>query len=59
MERLKVDPRKSANCEQLVGEEDSWRIRSGDYRVVYEIFENRLIVYVIQIAHRREVYRKR
>lgn len=34
------------------------RIRVGDYRVVYEIQQGQLIVLVIAVAHRREVYRR-
>ncbi len=33
------------------------RIRSGDYRVIYEIDENEVIVLVLRVAHRKEVYR--
>lgn len=36
---------------------DAWRIRVGDYRVIYEIHDNRLMVMVVVIGHRREVYR--
>jgi mRNA interferase RelE/StbE len=43
-------------CEKLRGT-DYWRIRAGDYRVVYSIVESMLIVVVIRIGHRREVYR--
>jgi len=42
---------------KLKGAEDLYRIRVGDYRVVYEIRRKRLIVVVIKIGHRREVYR--
>jgi len=59
MDRLKVDPRNSPNVEPLSGEEDMWRIRCGDYRVVYQIHENLLVVHVITIDHRKQVYRKR
>ena len=34
-----------------------WRIRVGDYRVLYEIHDDRLLVLVIRVAHRREAYR--
>ena len=34
-----------------------WRIRVGDYRVLYRIEDDRLIVTVIEIGHRREIYR--
>ena len=35
----------------------AWRIRVGDYRVIYEIHDQRLIVLVVALGHRREVYR--
>ena len=35
---------------------DGWRIRVGEYRVIYEVFDDRLVVVVIRIGHRREVY---
>ena len=36
---------------------DFWRYRVGDYRIICEIQDNRLVVVVVQIGHRREVYR--
>jgi mRNA interferase RelE/StbE len=42
---------------KLKGAEDLFRIRLGDYRVVYEIDGNKLIVIVIKIGHRSEIYR--
>ncbi|MGH3717969.1 MAG: type II toxin-antitoxin system RelE family toxin [Pseudonocardiaceae bacterium] len=42
---------------RLVDADDLWRIRIGDYRVVYEIQDDELIVRVIRIAHRGVVYR--
>jgi len=44
-------------CVKLAGEEIVWRVRVGSYRILYEIHEGRLMVLVIRIAHRREVYR--
>lgn len=41
---------------KLVGE-DGYRIRVGDYRVIYNVEHGHLIVLVIRIGHRREVYR--
>ncbi|MDE0236525.1 MAG: type II toxin-antitoxin system RelE/ParE family toxin [bacterium] len=35
------------------------RIRVGDYRVVYEVLNNELVVLVVRVAHRREAYRRR
>jgi mRNA interferase RelE/StbE len=37
---------------------DFWRIRVGDYRVVYTVVQSMLLVVVIKIGHRREVYRE-
>lgn len=51
---LEQDPRP-LSCKKLKGR-DAWRIRIGDYRVIYEINDGRLIVTVIAIGHRREVY---
>jgi len=44
-------------CVKLAGADDLWRIRVGDYRVVYEIRDRQLIVLIVAVAHRREVYR--
>lgn len=43
--------------EKLGGHENLYRVRSGDYRIVYQIFDKRLLILVINIGHRREVYR--
>lgn len=43
---------------KLKGGEHLYRIRLGDYRVVYEIRQERLVVLVIKIGHRSEVYRR-
>ena len=37
---------------------DAWRIRIGNYRIIYEIEDNRLIVIVINIGHRKDIYRR-
>lgn len=42
-------------CKKLIGR-DGWRIRVGDYRVIYEIDNNDRIVTVLHIGHRRDVY---
>lgn len=51
---LEQDPRPPG-CKKLRGR-DAWRIRIGDYRAIYEINDDRLIVTVVTIGHRREVY---
>jgi mRNA interferase RelE/StbE len=52
---LEADPRP-AGCKKLVGAEDAWRIRIGDYRVIYELADDVLLVTVVRVAHRREIY---
>lgn len=42
---------------KLTGSADLFRIRVGDYRIVYQIQDNLLVVLVIEIGHRREIYR--
>jgi mRNA interferase RelE/StbE len=53
---LAVDPRP-ADAKKLKGHDDLWRIRTGDYRIVYEIWNEIPIVLVVHVAHRREAYR--
>jgi mRNA interferase RelE/StbE len=52
---LATNPRPSG-CKKLEGQ-NAYRIRVGDYRVVYEIHDDVLIVLVVRVAHRREVYK--
>ena len=52
---LAADPRPSG-CRKLRGYKDFWRIRVGEYRVVYIIDDDRKIVSVTRVAHRRDVY---
>jgi mRNA interferase RelE/StbE len=48
-------PRKGS-VRPMVGS-TSWRLRVGDYRVIYDIHDKKLVILVIKIKHRREVYR--
>jgi mRNA interferase RelE/StbE len=52
---LAANPRPSG-CKKLRGYKDLWRIRIGDYRVVYIIDDNRRMVSVTRVAHRRDLY---
>lgn len=52
---LARDPRPPAS-RPLRGR-DAWRVRVGDYRVIYKIAEQRLVVVVVTLGHRRDVYR--
>jgi mRNA interferase RelE/StbE len=55
IESLAEDPRQSG-CKKLsIGE--LYRVRHGNYRIVYEIVDDKLIVHVIKVAHRSVAYR--
>ncbi len=56
IEALEGQPRP-AGCEKLTGGTDLYRIRQGDYRVVYSADDRARIVRVLKVGHRREVYR--
>jgi mRNA interferase RelE/StbE len=56
IDALANDPRPTG-AKKLKGREDLWRIRVGDYRVVYELHDRILYVLVVRVAHRREIYR--
>jgi mRNA interferase RelE/StbE len=51
-----ADVPRPAGCKKLKGFRDQWRIRIGDWRVVYLIDEAVKLVSILRIAHRREVY---
>ena len=53
---LANDPRP-AGVKKLQGDENLWRIRVGSYRIVYEIHDDRLIVLIVRVADRKDVYR--
>ena len=54
IELLAENPRPSA-ATRLVGGAGAWRVRTGDYRVIYEIHDGELLILVLRMAHRREV----
>lgn len=55
IESLETNPRPDG-VRKLVGSERTYRIRIGQYRVVYEIEDDRLILFVVRIAHRKDAY---
>ena len=54
--RLAANPRKSPNVKALRG--GTFRLRVGDWRVIYALHEELLLVLVVKVGHRREVYRR-
>ena len=54
--RILADDPRPPNCRKLRGRE-GWRIRVGDYRVIYEIDDEQQVVTVFHVGHRRDVYR--
>lgn len=57
IELLATEPRPSA-ATRLVGGAGEWRVRTGDYRIVYEIQNEQLLVLVLSVGHRREIYQR-
>ena len=55
---LAFNPRP-AGVVKLAGDENLWRIRIGDFRVIYEIHDDRLVVLVLRVANRKDVYRRK
>lgn len=54
--RVRIDPERY--CEPLHGDKKGLhKIRIGDYRVICEMLNNKLVILVIEIGHRREIYR--
>jgi mRNA interferase RelE/StbE len=53
---LASEPRP-AGAELLTGLADVWRVRVGDYRIVYTIKDDVLLVLVLRVGHRREIYK--
>jgi mRNA interferase RelE/StbE len=56
IESLAENPLPSG-VKKFQGATDHWRIRVGDYRVIYRIDSQRIVVTIVRVAHRREVYR--
>lgn len=54
--KLAENPRPQG-CKKLKGSNSDYRVRLGNYRIIYTIADNVLIITVIKIAHRKDVYR--
>lgn len=58
IELLSDQPRPSG-AKKLVGGDGEWRVRTGDYRIVYGIHDEVLLVLVVAVGHRRDIYQRR
>ncbi len=56
VQKLAADPRPPG-CVKLAGLADTYRIRTGDYRILYEVHDRLVLVVVVRVGHRRDVYR--
>lgn len=53
---LSIDPFRHGAV-KLAGADHTWRVRSGDYRLIYSVAGGTLVVEIVKVGHRREVYR--
>lgn len=44
-------------CLKMAGSEGFYRVRVGEYRIIYQVHDDRLVVLVVEIGHRRDIYR--
>lgn len=56
---LLADDPRPPTARQLVGGAGEWRVRTGDFRIIYDIRDVELIVLVVKVGHRRDVYERR
>ena len=52
-----VDSPRPAGCRKLSGEQNLWRIRIGDYRVIYSVDDRERLVDIVAVRHRKDAYR--
>ena len=56
IEMLATNPRP-AGCRKIQGADDLWRIRVGDYRIIYSVHDQELVIEIVTVRHRRDAYR--
>ncbi|MCU1330961.1 MAG: addiction module toxin, RelE/StbE [Bryobacterales bacterium] len=54
---LLADTPRPPGAKKLAGSTNDWRVRTGDYRIIYEIQDAQLIILVVALGHRRDIYR--
>ncbi|MGL5828715.1 MAG: type II toxin-antitoxin system RelE family toxin [Angustibacter sp.] len=55
IESLAEEPRPPG-ARKLAGQATAWRVRTGDYRIIYEVLDDELVITIVRAGHRREVY---
>ncbi len=55
---LAQNPRPTGCCKISGSKKNDWRIRIGEYRVLYEIKEDKQLVRIMRVRHRRDIYRR-
>ena len=58
IELLATEPRPRG-AKRLVGGDGEWRVRTGGYRIVYEIHDGVLLILGVAVGHRRDIYQRR
>lgn len=53
---LAVEP-KPSDVKKIHGDENLYRIRSGNYRILYRLFEGKLLILIVNIDHRKDIYK--
>ena len=56
---LLADQPRPSGAKKLASGDGEWRVRTGDYRIVYEVHDDVLLVLVVAIGHRRDIYQRR
>jgi len=56
IDTLSEDPRPSGH--EKLSDQEKYRIRQGNYRIIYSIQDDKLTVWIIKVGHRRDVYQK-
>ncbi|MGE3954496.1 MAG: type II toxin-antitoxin system RelE/ParE family toxin [Parachlamydiales bacterium] len=56
LSELEINPRPP-DCKKLKGSSSTYRIRHGDWRVIYEIVDSQVLVMVVKVGHRSDCYR--
>lgn len=56
---LLAEQLRPSGAKKLVGGDGEWRVRTGDYRIGYEIHDTALLVLVVAVGHHRDIYQRR